>query len=166
MVGRVIEVVAETPLQTFLAERIFEPMGMKNTTFFPTQRQVRRIATLYQPGPEPETLVPASNFIVNFSAVIAPNPSGGLVSNARDLFRFYQMVLNQGRWHGKRIVSAESVRQMTRCQTDDLKTGFTAGNCWGLGWCVVREPQGVTRMLSPGTFGHGVRLEHRGGLIP
>ena len=36
-----------------------------------------------------------------------------------------------------------------------MKTGFTPGNGWGLGWCVVREPQGVTAMLSPGTFGHG-----------
>ena len=44
---------------------------------------------------------------------------------------------------------------MTTVQTGDLKTGFTAGNGWGLGWCVVREPQGVTAMLSPGTFGHG-----------
>ena len=44
---------------------------------------------------------------------------------------------------------------MTTIQTGDIKTGFTPGNSWGLGWCVVREPQGVTAMLSPGTFGHG-----------
>ena len=44
---------------------------------------------------------------------------------------------------------------MTSVQSGELKTGFTNGNGWGLGWCVVREPQGVTAMLSPGTFGHG-----------
>jgi CubicO group peptidase (beta-lactamase class C family) len=44
---------------------------------------------------------------------------------------------------------------MTSVQTGDLKTGFTNGNGWGLGWCVVREPQGVTAVLSSGTFGHG-----------
>ena len=44
---------------------------------------------------------------------------------------------------------------MTTIQTGDLKTGFTPGNGWGLGWCVVREPQGITAMLAPGTFGHG-----------
>ena len=44
---------------------------------------------------------------------------------------------------------------MTRTQTGDLVTGFTPGNGWGLGWCVVRQPQGVTAMLSPGTCGHG-----------
>ena len=44
---------------------------------------------------------------------------------------------------------------MTTIQTGDLTTGFTEGNGWGLGWCVIRKPQGVTSMLSPGTFGHG-----------
>jgi CubicO group peptidase (beta-lactamase class C family) len=45
--------------------------------------------------------------------------------------------------------------RMTEIQTGDLTTGFTPGNGWGLGWCVVRQPSGVSAMLSPGTFGHG-----------
>ena len=44
---------------------------------------------------------------------------------------------------------------MTTIQTAGLQTGFTPGNGWGLGWCVVRQPQGITAMLSPGSFGHG-----------
>jgi len=52
-------------------------------------------------------------------------------------------------------LKAKTVKQMTSIQTGDLKTGFTPGNGWGLGWCVVRQPQGITAMLSPGTFGHG-----------
>jgi CubicO group peptidase (beta-lactamase class C family) len=47
------------------------------------------------------------------------------------------------------------VRMMSTVQTGDLVTGFTPGNGWGLGVCIVRQPQGVTEMLSPGTFGHG-----------
>ena len=43
----------------------------------------------------------------------------------------------------------------TTVQSGDVKTGFTPGNGWGLGVCVVREPQGVSALLSPGTFGHG-----------
>ncbi len=164
--GRIIEVVSEQTLPDFLAERIFVPLGMKNTTFFPTQKQVRRMATLYEPSEDKETLVPARNFIADFNDVKAPNPSGGLLSNARDMFRFYQMVLNQGMWRGKRIVSAEAVREMTSCQTGDLKTGFTPGNCWGLGWCIVHEPQGVTAMLSPGTFGHGGAFGTQGWVDP
>jgi len=45
-------------------------------------------------------------------------------------------------------------------------TGFTPGNAWGLGWCVVREPQGVTGMLSPGTFGHGGLYGTQGWIDP
>ena len=65
------------------------------------------------------------------------------------------MILNGGELDGHRIVSAAGVRDMTTIHTGDIVTGFTPGNGWGLGWCVVREPQDVTGMLSPGTFGHG-----------
>ncbi len=65
------------------------------------------------------------------------------------------MILNEGEFDGRRYLKPESVRLMTTVQSGDLKTGFTPGNGWGLGWCVVREPQGVTAALSPGTFGHG-----------
>jgi CubicO group peptidase (beta-lactamase class C family) len=44
---------------------------------------------------------------------------------------------------------------MTSLQSGDLQTGFTPGNGWGLGFCLVREPQGPTQMVSAGTFGHG-----------
>jgi CubicO group peptidase (beta-lactamase class C family) len=47
------------------------------------------------------------------------------------------------------------VKEMTSIQTATLKTGFTPGNGWGLTVCVVREPQGVTAMLSKGSYGHG-----------
>src|SRR5690606_40274834 len=46
----------------------------------------------------------------------------------------------------RQIVSAASVHEMTRVQTGELTTGFTPGNGWGLGWCVVRTPQGVSRI--------------------
>ena len=95
-----------------------------------------------------------------------PNPSGGLFSTAADMDRFYQMILNGGELDGHRIVSADAVRQMTSVQTGDLATGFTPGNGWGLGWCIVREPQGVTGMLSPGTFGHGGAYGTQGWVDP
>ena len=65
------------------------------------------------------------------------------------------MILRRGEMSGRRYLKEESVALMTTVQTGDLKTGFTDGNGWGLGWCVVRSPQGVTAMLSPGTHGHG-----------
>jgi CubicO group peptidase (beta-lactamase class C family) len=65
------------------------------------------------------------------------------------------MMLNGGEWKGRRYLSAAAVQQMTSIQTGDLKAGFVPGSAWGLTVGIVREPQGVTAMLSPGTFGHG-----------
>jgi CubicO group peptidase (beta-lactamase class C family) len=76
------------------------------------------------------------------------------------------MILGGGVLDGRRIVSADAVRQMTAVQTADLATGFTPGNGWGLGWCIVREPQGVTEMLSPGTYGHGGAYGTQGWVDP
>jgi CubicO group peptidase (beta-lactamase class C family) len=55
---------------------------------------------------------------------------------------------------------------MTTDQTGELVTGFTPGNCWGLGWCIVREPQGVTERLSSGSFGHGGAFGTQGWVDP
>jgi CubicO group peptidase (beta-lactamase class C family) len=65
------------------------------------------------------------------------------------------MMLGKGTLGQTRIVSPESVAAMTKVQTGDLKAGFTPGMGFGLGWGVVRVPEGVTAMLSPGTYGHG-----------
>jgi CubicO group peptidase (beta-lactamase class C family) len=55
---------------------------------------------------------------------------------------------------------------MTRLQTGDIKTGFTDGMGWGLGWAVVRTPMGVTEKLSPGSFGHGGAFGTQGWIDP
>jgi CubicO group peptidase (beta-lactamase class C family) len=65
------------------------------------------------------------------------------------------MMLNGGSLDGKRVLSAEGVKAMTSVQTGELRCGFTPGMGFGYGFGVVREPQGVTAMLSPGSFGHG-----------
>jgi len=69
--------------------------------------------------------------------------------------RFYRMMLSGGALDGKRILKEESVRTMTQVQTGELKCGFVDGMGFGYGFGVVREPKGVTGMLSPGSFGHG-----------
>ncbi len=149
-----------------MATRIFQPLDMMDTTFFPTQPQRQRLAVIYQPSEDKRTLVATKNYIVDYDNTKAPNPSGGLVSSAADMAKFYQMVLDGGVGNGTRIVSAKAVKQMTSPQTGDLKTGFTPGNCWGLGWCIVRQPQGVTGMLSPETFGHGGAFGTQGWVDP
>src|SRR5262249_54368741 len=84
-----------------------------------------------------------------------PYPAGGLFSTARDIAQFYQMMIEGGEYHGRRLLSRSAVTELTRTQTGDIKTGFVDGMSWGLGFQVVKAPQGVTAMLSAGSFGHG-----------
>jgi len=153
--GRIIELVSGQAFDAFLAERVFRPLNMVDTTFQPTAELRDRLAQLYEPGPDGESLASGTHWIITDPGRRAPNPSGGLFSTASDVARFGQMILNGGKLDGRRIVSKAAIEQMCRVQTGDLTTGFSPGCGWGLGWCVVRQPQEVTRMLSPGTFGHG-----------
>ncbi|MEM9366927.1 MAG: serine hydrolase domain-containing protein [Planctomycetota bacterium] len=164
--GRLVELIADEPFESFLSERIFRPLGMNDTTFYPTEAQRSRLATLYQPSENSDQLVPAENDLVKALPVAGPNPSGGLVSSAKDLFAFYQMILDQGDHRGESIVDAESISLMTSPQAGDVTTGFTPGNTWGLGWCLVQEPQGATESLNKGTFGHGGAFGTQGWVDP
>lgn len=152
--GRVIEVASGKDYETFLAERVFKPLGMKDTTFRPSKDQLRRLAGLY--GVKDGKLVLAPDALIGRPAEVRhPIPAGGLYSTGADMARFYRTMLNGGALDGERILSATSVKEMTRVQTGELKCGFTPGLGHGLGFGVVREPQGATAMLSPGSFGHG-----------
>ena len=157
VLGRVVEVVSEMPFEDFLDARIFKPLGMHDTTFNLNDEQAKRLATLYRIDKKTEALVPAKNQYVSIQpgARQHPSPSGGLFSTGGDVMKFYQMILSGGASGDKRIVSGEAIEAMTTIQTGELKTGWTPGNGWGLGWCVIRKPQGITGMLSPGSYGHG-----------
>jgi CubicO group peptidase (beta-lactamase class C family) len=155
--GRVVEVVSGESLPEFFQKRIFEPLGMKDTTFYPSPEKMARLAKSYTAANG--KLQPTTIFFLNGKDPGSwdryPAANGGLFSTAKDYARFCQMLLNQGSLDGRKHLKPETVKQMATIQTGDLTTGFTAGNGWGLGCCVVRKPQGVTSMLSPGTFGHG-----------
>jgi CubicO group peptidase (beta-lactamase class C family) len=156
--GRVAEVVTGKSLDKLLKERLFDPLGMKDTTFYLTKEQLPRLAKSYKRTDKGDLEVTDIRFLNGKSPTSTdrfPAPNGGLFSTASDYARFCQMVLRGGELDGKRYLKPETVKLMTTIQTGDLKTGFTPGNGWGLGWCVVREPQGVTAVLAPGSFGHG-----------
>lgn len=164
--GRIIEVISGQAYDDFLTQRIFGPLRMVDTTFNPSPQQRQRLATLVKPGATQGSVERASHWLNDLSEPRPPNPSGGLFSTAADMARFYQMILNGGELDGRRIVSKASVDQMVKLQTGDLTTGFTPGNGWGLGWCIVREPQGVSGMLSAGTYGHGGAFGTQGWVDP
>ena len=121
---------------------------------------------MYKPGADKKSIERTSHWLVDDSSERAPNPSGGLLSTASDMARFYQMILNGGELDGQRIVSHAAVEQMTRVQTGDLTTGFLPGSAWGLGWCLVRKPQDVTKSLSSGAYGHGGAFGTQGWVDP
>ena len=153
--GRIVEIVSGQPFDRFLQKRIFGPLNMTDTTFHPTAAQQKRLAKIYRPGKGGKSIVVTKSWIAAVDPKRTPNPSGGLFSTAADMAKFYRMILRGGELNGKRILSAAAVKEMTTILTADLKTGFTPGNGWGVGWCIVRKPQGVTAMLSPGSCGHG-----------
>ena len=168
VLGRIVEVASGQSFADFLHDRIFKPLGMKETTFWPTASQAKRLAKSYQPGTNSPLEEARISFIRGDLSDRSRTafPSGGLFSTAQDMWRFYQMALNGGEFNGKRIVSRESMEVMTRTQTGDIRTGFTDGMSFGYGWAVVKKPAGVTETLSPGTFGHGGAYGTQGWIDP
>jgi CubicO group peptidase (beta-lactamase class C family) len=156
--ARIVEVASGESFDRFVERRITGPLGMKDTTFYPTDDQIPRIATPYRKGDGGELKKATLRILGGKSPTSRdrfPAANGGLFSTGPDYARFCRMILDGGELEGRRYLKPESVKLMTSVQTGDLETGFTEGNGWGLGWCVVRDPQGVTASLSPGSFGHG-----------
>ena len=163
--ARIVEVVSGMSFDVFLQKRLFDPLGMSNTTFYPTDAQRARLVTAYAKNKDTsalEAVPPRPDFGPRDRP---PQGNGGLFSTAPDYARFCQMLLNGGSLDGRRYLSAAALKFLSTPQTGDMPTGFfqndTYGNRgtnygWGIGTCVLRTPhEGVPEMLSPGSFGHG-----------
>jgi CubicO group peptidase (beta-lactamase class C family) len=157
MLGRVVEVISGQDLETFFQQRIFRPLGMKDTTFYLDQKQAGRLVTpaVLEGG----KLVDGEIRLLAGKPATArdryPAANGGLFSTGPDYARFARMLLRGGEMDGRRYLSEKAYQMMTSNQTGELKAGFIPGHGWGLGVGVVREPQGQTAMSKAGTFGHG-----------
>lgn len=164
--GRVVEAVSGTPYESFLDERIFRPLGMTDTFFYVPAGKVARLTPIYTA--DKEKLKKVDSFLGDplEGEGRYPIPAGGLYSTASDLARLYQMMLDRGTRGEKRLVSEASVGKMTRLHTGDLTCGFTKAMGFGLGWAVVKEPVGVTGMLSAGSYGHGGAFGTQGWIDP
>ena len=140
--GRIIEVVSGMPYEEFLEKRLLEPLGMKDTTFWPSADQLKRLAKSYKPNKDKTNLEEITIGQLKYplsDRTRQPMPAGGLFSTAADVGRFCQMVLNKGVFKGKRYLSEAAVKEMTSKQTGAaVKAGY------GLGWST-----------GGGSFGHG-----------
>ena len=165
VLGRLIEVFSGQPYEDFLAQRIFQPLEMQDTGFYLTAKQAERLAELC--AKEGGKLVPSTARAADpLKKPKFPSPAGGLYSTAADLAKVYQGLLNGGQYRATRFIAEDTLAKMTQIQTGNLQASFTPGMSCGLGFHIVRMPEGVTRMLSPGTFGHGGAFGTQGWIDP
>ncbi len=140
--GRIIEVVSGMSYEEFLDKRLFEPLGMKDTTFWPSEEQLKRLAKAYKPNKDKsdleETKIGQLTYPLN-DRKRQPMPAGGLFSTAADLAVFGQMLLDGGKIKQQRYLSEAAVKELTTKQTGDA-----VPNTYGLGFDV-----------GGGQFGHG-----------
>jgi CubicO group peptidase (beta-lactamase class C family) len=160
VLGVLIARASGQPLETFLRERIFEPLGMKDTGFSVPAAKLDRLATCYQANPETGALeVHDGVDDSQWSRPPAfPDAAAGLVSTLDDYLAFGQMMLNKGKHGSERILSRLSVEAMT---TDHLTpeqkavSGFFPGywdsRGWGFGVSIVTRRDDVAAV--PGRFG-------------
>lgn len=169
--GRIIEVVSGQDYVHFVTTRILDPLGMKDTFYFPPQGKKTRIAFVYKH--ENGKLVRSGKEALAGDSTLYragakyPGPELGLYSTASDLLRFYQMLLSGGTVDGHRYLSRRAVETMTRIFTPDIKpSGWFGGTGYGLTFEVVRDPVGTLLLQSPGTFGHGGAFGTEGWMDP
>ncbi len=114
ILGVLIARVTGQPLETFLRERIFEPLGMVDTSFVAPAEKRGRLATLYAQAPEGGLTVRDHPQTTGWAEPpLFPSAGGGLVSTADDFQRFGRMLLNKGELDGVRILSRKTVEAMT-----------------------------------------------------
>jgi CubicO group peptidase (beta-lactamase class C family) len=155
ILGVLIARVSGCPLPEFLAERLFEPLGMRDTGFEVPAGKRDRFTSYYQADPSGALQLLDAPDGWWSSPPAFPSGAGGLVSTVDDWFAFARMLLAEGEAGGRRLLSAAAVRQMT---TDQLTSAqrqagrlFLEGQGWGFGGSVdveVIEPWNV-----PGRYG-------------
>ncbi|MHB1179542.1 MAG: serine hydrolase domain-containing protein [Daejeonella sp.] len=164
--SRIVEVASGMLFDKFVQQRIFDPLGMSNSTFYPNKKPAASRALGYSKNETTGILEPVPlAAIYSRKEGFPPLGNSGIFSTGPDYARFCQMLLGGGVFNGKRFLSPEAMKLLTTVQTGDLPAGFLqspelgnhgADYGWGIGVCIQkRTHDGVGAMLSPGTFGHG-----------
>jgi CubicO group peptidase (beta-lactamase class C family) len=152
VLSRVVEVASGQPFDRFLKQRLFDPLGMKDTGFMPTDASrlvplYRRVANGFERQPNQDGL----------SSPIYFSGAGGMVSTAEDYLQFAQMLVNGGELNGKRYLGPRTIDLMASNHTGDFVNGQfgrpARGMGFGLGVQVVEDPVAADLRQSKGTFG-------------
>ena len=166
VLGHLVELISDQPLDNFFYQRIFAPLGMEDTGFWLPTEKADRLAANYQKS------TPDGGFTLIDSPATSPylapraflSGGGGLLSSAQDYLRFTQMLLNRGEFRGKRLLGCKTVEFMTSNHLpDDMaqmgqpvfsETSYD-GIGFGLGFSVVLDPTKAQILCSPGTYAWG-----------
>ncbi len=162
VLGRLVEVVSGKPLDEFFRTQIFEPLGMKDTYFYPPENKLGRLATAYTYYPDkglhrfPDTPIREGSFVYS-----ADYPSrgpkklfsggAGLVSTAMDYARFCEMMLEDGKLGSNRLLSRKSVELMTHDQLGKISPDMG----FGLGFGVDGAKSPLSELGSAGAYEWG-----------
>ncbi len=143
--GRIIEVVSGQSYEEFLQKRILDPLKMQDTTYWPSEEQLTRLAKPYRPNAEKtdldETTISQLTYPLS-DRTRHPMPAGGLFATASDVSNFCRMLLADGMFEGTKVLSPEAVKQLSMRQTE-------AG---------LPENYGLGLSVWDGGFGHGGAL--------
>lgn len=165
--GRLIEVLSGMPFDRFLQERIFTPLEMNDTAFVVPAAKKDRFARLYTITKEGKLAASPTcssrqecfdsfpNAVPDFlSSMGMLSGGGGLTSTAYDYLNFCQMLLDQGVYKGKRLLSRKTVQLMSSDHLGSIP-GMGPGTGFGLGFAVSKAPGEAGVMGSPGEFNWG-----------
>jgi CubicO group peptidase (beta-lactamase class C family) len=146
---RVVEIVSGQTFDKFVKSRLFEPLDMKDTRFYPADAPAPRIATLYRKTPQ--GLQKQSNPAFMNGTYLSGG--GGLFSTAEDYLQFGQMLANGGELGGNRILGRRTVEMMASVHIPDTLPGRTPGEGYGLTVRVINNSGAAGTALSNGSFG-------------
>jgi CubicO group peptidase (beta-lactamase class C family) len=147
--GHVVEIVSGQPLDRFLRQRIFDPLGMKDTSFHVAPDQRTRVVTIYHRANNSLAKVETPDWL----DTVYLSGSGGLLSDAEDYLQFCQMLLNGGQLNGKRLLGPRTVDLMSSIFAPDTLPGRTKGRGFGLSVQVISDAVAANTRISNGSYG-------------
>jgi CubicO group peptidase (beta-lactamase class C family) len=150
VLARIVEVASGIPLNIFLKQRIFDPCDMPETSHYPTDAQMPRLATAYQKTDK--GLVKTQNSLSMSSKVYFAG-GGGLISTVDDYSHFAQMLANGGEFNSKRLLSPLTVKLMDSVHIPYTLPGRAPGEGFGLSVRVIQDAVAGNIRISDGSFG-------------
>lgn len=154
VLSRIVEIASGQTYDQFLKTQLFDPLGMKDTFFYPADEVRPRMITLYRRSPQGLEKAPNQD---GYSSKSYFSGGAGLMLTAEDYLQFAQMLLNGGTLNGKRFLSPKTIELMAANHVGDMFNGKLGRPDHGMGFgflvTVVLDPVAAGLRLSPGSFG-------------